>query len=321
MTGRRITNDIELMAVVLFWAFNITVVKMSMTEMAPLAFNSLRFAGAAVLLLALTRWIEGSIRIDKGDMPRMLALGLIGHAFYQLCFILGLHRTTASATALIFGSTPIVIGLMSRLAGHERIPIGSAAGAILAFTGVYFIGRGGASAAPGEAMTGSTVVGNALVMAAVVWWALYTVLSKKLLERYSPLRVTAVSLSIGTLFLIPVAVPDLTAQRWDAISARTWLGLVYSMVFALVISYVIWYRSVKKVGSLKTAIYSNMVPVAGALFGFIFLGERLTAGLGVGAACILGGILLTRLGVAPDAADTDLSGTGRTRTTGAGYDT
>jgi drug/metabolite transporter (DMT)-like permease len=295
LTGRRLTNDVELMAVVLFWAFNITVVKVSLREMGPLAFNVLRFSGAAILLVILTRWIEGSVRVERKDMGRMILLGLVGHTLYQLCFILGLEQTTASATALIFGSTPIVIGLMSRVAGHEKIALGSAAGALLAFTGVYLIGHGGAQAGPDDGVAGSVVVGNALVMAAVVWWSLYTVLSKRLLERYSPLRVTAVSLSIGTLFMIPAAIPDLAAQRWDAVSARTWIGLVYSLVFALVVSYVIWYRSVKEVGSLRTAVYSNMVPVFGALSGFFLLGERVTAGLGIGGACILGGIVLTRL--------------------------
>ena len=283
------------MAVVLFWAFNITVVKVSLREMGPLAFNMLRFAGAAILLLVLTRWIEGTLRIERRDMGRMLLLGLVGHTLYQLCFIFGLERTTASATALIFGSTPIVIGLMSRLAGHERIAPGAAVGALLAFTGVYVIGRSGVHDMAGDASAGSAVIGNALVMAAVIWWALYTVLSKRLLERYSPLRVTAVSLSIGALFMIPAAIPDLTAQDWGAVSTRTWIGLVYSLVFPLVVSYVIWYRSVKQVGSLRTAVYSNMVPVFGALSGFFFLGERITAGLGLGGACILGGIVLARM--------------------------
>ena len=57
----------------------------------------------------------------------------------------------------------------------------------------------------------------------------------------------------------------------------------------------LWYRSVKKVGNLRTAVYSNLVPVFGTLFGVLLLGERLTAGLGMGAACILGGIVLTRV--------------------------
>ena len=283
------------MAVVLFWAFNVTVVKVALREMSPLAFNIIRFAGASLLLLALTRWLEGSIAVARRDLAIFTALGVIGHTIYQLFFILGLARTTASSTSLIFGCTPIVVGLLSRLAGHEKAGPGAAAGALLAFCGVFLIARAGAAQPEASAAPGSHAMGNLLIMAAVLCWSLYTVMSKRLLDIYSPLRVTAVTLSIGALLMVPAAVPDLIRQDWASVSARTWAGLCYSSLFALVVSYVIWYRSVKQVGNVRTAIYSNLVPVFGALCGVLLLGEKVTPGLGFGGACILGGIALTRL--------------------------
>jgi len=199
---------------------------------------------------------------------------------------------------------------MLRLAGHERIDIGGGLGALLAFYGVYLIvtgrdldpaataatlGGAGTSGLTGSGGPGGDVlVGDLLVMTAVLCWSAYTVLSKELLERYSPLRVTALSLSIGTLLMALPAVPDVVRQDWASVSWLTWTGAAYSFVFALVISYILWYRSVKKVGNHKTAVYSNLVPVFGALSGFWFLGERLTSGLLLGGGCILAGILLTR---------------------------
>jgi len=95
--------------------------------------------------------------------------------------------------------------------------------------------------------------------------------------------------------MIPPALPDLARQDWGAVSPLTWAGAAYSFIFALVISYIFWYRSVKEVGNLRTAVYSNLVPVFGTLFGVWILGERLTSGVAFGGACILTGILLTRL--------------------------
>lgn len=306
LSGR---NDAELLLVVLFWAFNVTAAKVALGEMLPLAFNMIRFAGAALLLLAAARWREGSIRIAREDLGRILLLALIGHTIYQLCFVHGLHRTTASSTALIFGSTPVVVAILSRMAGHERIGLAGGGGALLAFYGVFLIvrGRGGGPEAP----EGSA--GPLLIVAAVVCWSIYTVLSRDLLLRYSPLRVTAVTLSIGALLLLPASVPDLAAQDWGGVSRLSWLATIYSLVFALVISYVLWYRSVKMVGNVRTAVYSNLVPVFGTLFGIWLLDERLTTALGFGAACILAGILLTRAGGRPAAA---ASATG-SRTTAA----
>src|SRR5262245_42414063 len=224
----------------MFWAFNVTVVKISLREMEPLAFNLIRFGCAAAALLALTRWLEGSLRVQRGDVWRLVALGVIGHTLYQLCFVLGLARTTASSTAMIFGASPVVVGILSRLAGHERIDPAGGAGALLAFYGVYLI-VGGSDVTNGGPGGGSKLAGDLLVLGAVLCWAFYTVLSKDLLERHTPLRVTALSMSVGTVLMAVTALPDLLRQRWDAVSALTWAGLSYSFVFALVISYVIWY--------------------------------------------------------------------------------
>jgi drug/metabolite transporter (DMT)-like permease len=293
-----VRQDFELMLVVLFWAFNVTVVKRCLGEMSPLAFNILRFSMAAVTLMALTLWWDGRPRLSRDDWGRVLLLGLLGHAAYQLCFVLGLARTTASSTALIFGSTPVVVGILSRLAGHERIGWAGAAGALLAFGGVSLIVRGtpaspAAGAGAGDS-GGSMWAGNLLVMLAVVFWSGYTVLSRDLLHRHSPLRVTALSLTAGTLMLFPLSVPSLAAQSWSGVPAIAWAGIVYSFVFALVVSYILWYRSVRAVGNLRTALYSNLVPVFGTMFGVLLLGERLSAGVGAGGAAVLCGILLTR---------------------------
>jgi O-acetylserine/cysteine efflux transporter len=286
-------NDVELLAVVFFWGFNFVAVKVGLSEIAPLAYNAVRFFCAALILLSLTRLREGPIVIQRGDRGRLILLGFLGHAVYQICFIEGLSRTTASSAALIFGSTPMVVAMMSRLAGHERFGWRAAAGVLLGFLGIYFVvaGGGGWRAATLE----GGIAGNLMIFAAVLCWSTYTVLARELLRRYSPLRVTATALGIGALILIPVAVPQTLRQNWSAVSPVAWGGLIYSFLFALVISYVLWYRSVKRVGNLRTAVYSNLVPVVGTLFGVWLLGDRLTPWLGLGAACILTGIILTRL--------------------------
>jgi drug/metabolite transporter (DMT)-like permease len=303
-------NDLELLCVVLLWAFNFSVIKVGLREIEPLAYNIIRFLCASTVLLVLTRLREGSLAVPRRDLARLALLGLVGHAIYQICFIEGLARTSASRASLLFGSTPVVVALLSRLAGHERIRLYGVLGAVLGFGGVYLIveagvsdpGGGAADAIAGRSAAdeaarsaGSEAAGSLLIVGAVVCWSLYTILAREVLQRHSPLRVTALSMAAGTLLLIPPAIPPCLRQDWGAVSGPAWAGLTYSFVFALVVSYVIWYRSVKQVGNLRTAVYSNLVPVFGTLFGVWLLGERLTAGLGLGAACILAGIVLTRL--------------------------
>ena len=286
-------NDLELGAVVLFWGFNFVAVKVGLREIEPLAYNAVRFVCASSILLFLARYLEGSLAIRREDRARLILLGILGHAVYQICFIEGLARTTASSAAIIFGSTPVIVGLLSRLAGHERIGLLGFSGVLLGFLGIYVIVEGGDAAARSAA--NGEILGNILIVGAVICWSIYTVMARDLLRRYSPLRITAITFAIGAGLLVPAALPQSLRQDWGGVSTIAWAGIVYSFLFALVISYVLWYRSVKQVGNLRTAVYSNLVPVFGTLFGVLLLGDRLTAGLGFGAACILAGIILTRL--------------------------
>jgi drug/metabolite transporter (DMT)-like permease len=284
-------NDLGLLGVVLIWGLNLTIVKVALREVFPLAFNGVRFALATLTLLLLLRRFGESYGTSRRDGLKLAGLGLIGHTAYQILFIEGLSKTTASHTALIFGVTPVVVAILSLILGHEHVTGAGWAGAALAFGGEYLIIAGKApSGGPAP-----SPLGDLLVLAAAFCWCFYTVLAKPLLARHSPLKVTAISMTWGFLGMLPFCVPSMARQEWKTLSPKVWAATGYSFLFALVISYILWYRSVHKVGNVRTAVYSNLVPVTGTLAGWIFLGERLYPALGLGAAAIFGGIALTRM--------------------------
>jgi drug/metabolite transporter (DMT)-like permease len=127
-------------------------------------------------------------------------------------------------------------------------------------------------------------------------WAIYTTGSKPLLARWSPLKLTALSMLAGTIPLVLISLPELLGQDWGAMSAGAWGGLLYSAVFAVVVAYIIWYTSVQRVGNARTAIYSNLLPVVAVLVGWLVLGDRLTLLQTAGAAVVLAGLIVTRWG-------------------------
>jgi drug/metabolite transporter (DMT)-like permease len=284
------SNDLGLLGVVLIWGFNLPLVKIALREFRPLAFNAVRFSLASVLLLLLLRAYGESIRTSPRDMLWLLGLGLLGQTAYQVFFIEGIDRTTASHTALIFGVTPVLVAVLSLLLGHERVGGAGWAGAALAFCGEYLIIAGKAP------MNGPspTLRGDLLILAAALCWCLYTVLAHPLLARHSPLKVTTLSVVWGSLGMIPFCLPSMAAQDWRSVRPAIWAAAVGSSLFALVIAYVLWYRSVHRVGNVRTAVYSNLVPLSGTLAGWSILGERLYPLLALGAAAIFAGIALTR---------------------------
>jgi drug/metabolite transporter (DMT)-like permease len=270
-------NDLGLLGVVLIWGFNLPVVKIALGQFEPLSFNAVRFVLASSLLLLLLHRRESS-RTSRRDMLSLFGLGLLGQTAYQILFIEGISRTTASHTALIFGMTPVLVALLSLLLGHEKVGVWGWTGALLAFGGEYLIIAG---KSPAEGPTPS-LRGDLLVLGAAFCWCLYTVLARPLLSRHSPLKVTALSVAWGTLAMLPLCLPS------------NWMIAVLSSLFALVVAYLLWYRSVHRVGNVRTAVYSNLVPMTGTFAGWLILGERLYPLLAVGAAAIFAGIGLTR---------------------------
>jgi drug/metabolite transporter (DMT)-like permease len=71
--------------------------------------------------------------------------------------------------------------------------------------------------------------------------------------------------------------------------------MLWSSTFCLVIAYVVWYTGVQRLGATRTSAYSNLTPIAAMAVAWLWLGETVTLGQGVGAAAILGGVFLTRL--------------------------
>lgn len=134
-------------------------------------------------------------------------------------------------------------------------------------TGLYFIVGHGAG------VTSASVRGDLMMLGAVLCWSAATVGSRPLLARHSPLVVTGYSMAIGTLLYAPLGWIDLRGLAWREVSMTTWWSLLWSASMALCVAYMIWYTAVQRLGNTRTAVYSNLVPVAAMLTAWLWLGE------------------------------------------------
>lgn len=281
-------TDALLLLMVLIWGANYSVVKAALREIPPQAFNALRMSVAsAVFAAALAR--AGVPRIVPSDWMRLAALGAVGHFVYQLLFMAGISRTTASNSSLIIGCSPVAVTLASALAGHERVFRAQWAGILLSLTGVYLVvGRG-------AEFGGASLAGDAFTMGAVCCWAVYTVGSRDLLARHSPLTVTGLTMLFGTALLVPASAAGLRQVPWPAVPLWAWVALVLSALLALNLAYLIWYASVQRIGNVRTSAYSNFIPLVAMAVAIAVLGEPLTASKVAGAAAVVGGVAITRV--------------------------
>lgn len=283
-----------LLAMVIIWGVNFTVAKVALDDLSPRAFNALRFPLAALLLLVVLQ-AQGSLRLPKrADLPRALALGLLGNMLYQVCFIFGLDRTTAGNAALLLAGTPVLTALLSGVLGHEHVRPRVWVGLGCTVLGIALIVLSQAQANAGQ----RTITGDLLMLGASVAWACYTVGSRPLVDRHGPVLVTAWTLWAGTIGLVAIGWTDLMALDFAAVTLKTWAAVGYAGILSIGFAYMLWYYGVSMLGNARTGSYSNLTPVIALLGAWLWLGEKPHVAQLVGAAVIIAGITVAQSGQA-----------------------
>jgi drug/metabolite transporter (DMT)-like permease len=308
VSARRFSSiDVLLLLMTIIWGTNYSIVKHAFGEVDPQAFNAGRMIIASVVFVAISviarirartqprTSAAASIfftpaRITSRDWIALAALGLIGQTAYQYLFIGGLARTSVSNSSLLLAATPVVIALMSAALGQDRISRLHWIGIGLSMVGIYLVVGHGAPAGRGSR------TGDLMMLVSVGCWAIYTLGARQLMLRHSPVGVTGFSMAIGTAAYVPIAYRQIAATDWPHVSAGAWIAMTYSALFALCVSYTIWYMAVREIGSARTSVYSNLVPIVAMLTAVVFLGEVMTVARLTGAVAVLVGVALTRAG-------------------------
>ena len=284
--------DAALFLMVLIWGSNFSVVKVALRDFPEIPFNTMRLLVGSVVFLAAIWWNRDRdpkrAPITRTDWLQLIFLGAVGTFLYQLCFVGAVRRTSVANGSLIVGCSPIVIALLSALAGHERIKPVRWAGVFMALVGLYLV------VGHGVALTSQTLAGDALMVAGVLCWAVYSVASQPILRRHSALTVIGLTFSVGAAIYVVTMIPILVSVEWSSISGTSWALMLASALLALNLSYFIWYTGLKKLGGSRTSVYSYLTPVVAMVVAAIWLSEPISTNQIAGAGAIFSGLLITR---------------------------
>lgn len=281
--------------VTLFWGGNFTATKVAFADLPPLAFTALRFALATLVLWIIHRQVEGRRPLPPGVVPKLIALGVIGNTAYQLCFVEGLARTSATKSALILSGLPVMVTLAAWLLKVETVSARQRWAVVVASVGVVAVlfARGGS-------IGGGVGTGDLLLLGGVVTWTVYTLLMRKWALPVSTLTLTAWTMYTGTPGLVLAGVPQLLKVEWATVSLAGWGGLLYAALLSLVAAYLLWNRGVAELGAARASLFNCLVPFVAAVIAFVALGERPGILHLVGGALIIAGVLMTRQAPAPE---------------------
>ena len=276
------------------WGVNYAVVKFGAAQIDPLVFNSARVVLASVVLVAIVtasgqQWPRGRV------LAALLGLGVLGNGLYQYLFIEGISRTRAGDAALILAAAPAFMAIIGRLRGTEHTGATGVAGIALSLAGIALVVFGDS----GGGARSVSLVGDLLLLVACLCWSLYTVFLRPYTERIDGVTLSAVTMIGGAVPLVLVSVPALQQTQWRTVGFGGWAAVAYSGLFALVLAYLFWYRGVRTLGPTRSAMYANLQPIIALGVAWATLHETPHLLQLIGAACIMGGLLLTRLQAVP----------------------
>jgi drug/metabolite transporter (DMT)-like permease len=282
------TVEAALLLTVFFFGTNFTAVKIAVDSVPPILFAATRFTLAGLLLLLFVPFLGRENRLRREDILPVLGLGIVGITLTQTVFTVGVSLTTAANTALVYSTAPVWGMLLGFVLGLERPRFAGVLGIGLSLIGVGFIVYGGLDFA------GTSLVGDALILAAAVFWGSYTVLSLSLLDRYSPLALAAYAMTLGGLAAFPLAA--LVPGGFDVgpLDGLTWGAAAYSTLCSSAFGFAAWGWGVSHVGANRVLIYQYLVTLTGVTTGIVLLGEDFGPGQLIGAAVIICGVYLAR---------------------------
>jgi drug/metabolite transporter (DMT)-like permease len=273
---------------VVLWALNFTVTKYVLEHgFQPLAYSTVRYGAATVIFTWFTFGVERSFRVRRRDIALILLAAALGIWLNQLSYVYALTYSNASTIALILGATPIFTAIIAFAVGLERLHGRFWLGAVVSFAGVGLIALGKSGGISGS------LKGDLLGIATAATWAAYTVAIAPLMRSYSPYRISALVLAAGWVAVALTGIQQTTQQSFD-FSGLVWLCLIYATLGPLVLTNILWFRAVDKVGPSRATLVANLQPFIAAIFALVLLSESITWVQVLGGLLIGGGIVLAR---------------------------
>jgi len=276
-----------LAATLFLWSGNWIVARAVRDDIAPGIATAARLVVVLLILLPFT--FAGIRRKYKSLQGKgiLLALGLFGGGLHLAFQWLGMHYTTATSATLYLSTAPIFILLLSRPLLGERIAARQWLGVAVSFCGVALIGT------QGRLSLVSFNVGDALALASMLFWGLYTVFLRMRSDDLDTPEFLTVLCAMGLATLLPWVAFEFVQGMQTNLSAPGAMAVLYSAVGSLLLAGAGWTYAVKRIGAARAGASMHLMPGIAVLLSVLFLAEYPRWYHGAGIALILAGVALS----------------------------
>ena len=298
MTVRAISpfNAFLMLCLITFWGSSFVVVKEVLKEgLTPVSIATFRFLVAGALFLValfLNRVRQPRYRllVEKKDIKTLVLLALSGVTLFFMVQYTGISMAGASiASILVCLLAPVLITVFSAWLFRERLKRRQVAGIVGAALGTFTIVAGDVFSSQGNS---AFLQGSLLLLLTPLMWTGYSLLGKKMMEKYDPFLVVAYVSILGGLLLVPFSLAENSFHLITAVSLQGWLFILFLAFTCSLLGYYIWFYVMKQV---KAAVASSFLfgePLVTALFATTFVGEQITFSVVAGGLLVFVGVVL-----------------------------
>jgi len=228
-------------------------------------------------------------RLNRREWGVLLLASFLGIPLQFLLQFYGLSLTNVSHASLMVGTMPVILAIGAAIFAHERMDrigwiamAGSTVGAALIALGGHHRGVAG----------GSSLAGDLVVIASLVIALFWILLNKQLMERHSPVVITAYGVGLGTVMLMIWVPLQYGLPPVAQVSAKVWLALAASGLLCTATTTLLWNWGLTQVPASQAGVLLNMEPLLGSLLGVFVLGEHLGPDAWAGGLLILSAAVL-----------------------------
>jgi drug/metabolite transporter (DMT)-like permease len=277
----------------LLWAGTYAAAKEALAALSPVELNFIRFLIAGLAFLPLLWLSRESLHLDAARLRRLALLCLFGFVLNKAFEFYGLKLSTASDNALLITTESVFTAVLGWVLLKEQVRRSAVIGLVISVLGAYLvIERGLVFPRLGG---GTRVVGDLLIVTALVFEALYTVVGKAELEHSPAAGITAACV-IGSLVIwAPAAAINAGVAGLPHLTGQEWLEVVYLAILGTTVPYALWTAALRYVDAAAAAPTLFLQPLFGTIIAVLLLGDRLTWATIAGGLLIVAGIWIVSI--------------------------
>lgn len=244
------------------WGLMSPVAKIVMAGsiISPLVLTDLRIFGAMALFWIASLFTKPE-HVDPKDMIKLFAASLLAIVFNQGCFIFGVGLTSPSDASIITTSMPLWAMILAAFFLKEPITGKKVSGIAFGAGGALLLIIGSSRAAASAAESTGHIYGDLLVLLAQLSYASYIVLFKNFVGKYSIVTLMKWMFTYAFVCALPFSYNDLIATQWSALDWKSVSGIVYVVVFATFLSYMLIIVGQKNLRPTVAGMYNYVQPV------------------------------------------------------------